>query len=45
MAIETLPKGLVDAYLSKLGQPRPATPTLNALHDLTRAHIARVSYE
>ena len=41
----TLPDRLVDAYLARLRQPRPAEPTLEALHALTRAHIERVTYE
>ncbi|GAA6525489.1 arylamine N-acetyltransferase [Intrasporangium sp. DVR] len=33
------------AYLSRLGAPAPAEPTLDALAELHRAHLARVPFE
>lgn len=36
---------LIDAYLDRLGLPRPASPDLAALTSLTRAHLRTIPFE
>lgn len=44
-AIDALPDTVVAAYLDRLGVPRPAAPTADALRALHLAHLERIPFE